>query len=581
MKNQDFLIVFLDEATETLLHWEQILMTFEKEGQSQENLNTLFRCAHNLKGSSASVDLKEMAKFIHRAEDVITRLRDGKIVLSPSIFSALFSVQSTLMSWVEKLRADSDAQEDVADLSAKLQDFLSNSNSLETQQSPENGEIIFDTEVLERFKAEQSDIRCQNSKELKIDDVKIKVDVQGEALKSTTLTPKLSPDETIRVSLRRLDAIIRYVGELSVHHSIVHLALENGTLETEFARNSINLTSKVIADLQSEAMTLRMQPLEGVFQRMERVVRDVSIAQSKDVRVVVRGSDVELDKTVIDKIKDALVHLLRNAVDHGIESAEVRERLNKSAAATITIEATSTAASVTIRISDDGAGLNEEKILKKAIETGVVSPDVELTRGQIHQLIFSPGFSTADKITDISGRGVGLDVVNRAVRELNGKIEIRTELNAGTSFEISLPSSLSILEAVIVSVADNILAVPLQDIEEVLDLQKIEILSTSQFGRTIDLHGQALAVESLGKHLRMGEPAADLKEGMALVTRMTGGAMAFHVDDILGQQSIVVRKLEGKLENIPGISGGTILASGEPGMIVSLAPLAKLFFERN
>lgn len=225
--------------------------------------------------------------------------------------------------------------------------------------------------------------------------------------------------------------MIRLIGELSIQHSIIKNAKESESLNTVQAGDAINLSHKVIQDLQSETMSLRMQPLEGLFQRMERVARDVARQQNKKINVVLKGTDVELDKTVIEQMKDPLVHILRNAVDHGIESEDARSKSGKSPTATILIEGLQTATNVTIRISDDGQGLNEDKILQKARERGLIASDAQPPPHDIHQMIFLPGFSTADKVTDVSGRGFGMDVVRQAVNDLSGDIEITSIRSKG------------------------------------------------------------------------------------------------------------------------------------------------------
>ncbi len=408
--------------------------------------------------------------------------------------------------------------------------------------------------------------------------------VTKEAVKTALDQQKASghkADETIRVALRKLDSVIRLIGELSIQHSIICNAKASETLSDKASMEAIDLAHKVIQDLQSETMSLRMQPLDGLFQRMERVCRDVARQLSKPIKVVLKGIDVELDKIVIEQIKDPLVHILRNAVDHGIEGKEARIARGKPETASVTIEAQATASHVTISISDDGGGLNEAKILQKARENGLVPSHITPTPEQIHHLIFAPGFSTAEKVTDVSGRGVGMDVVKRSVDELKGSIQIKSRSGLGTQFLIALPSTLSIIDAIVIDLHDRLYSVPVQDIEEVVDMSTTPMETTTQKGRVINLRGKVLPVEKLSTYLPECAPrdpnSRKRGPGIALITKHESTTVAFEVDRVLGQQSIVVRQLEEKLAKVPGFSGGTILANGEPSMIIQMPQIIQFY----
>jgi two-component system chemotaxis sensor kinase CheA len=382
-------------------------------------------------------------------------------------------------------------------------------------------------------------------------------------------------DETIRVSLRKLDALLRLVGELSIQHSIVSNANKQGTLTNNKTHEAITLASKFIQDLQSEAMSLRMQPVDGLLRRLDRIARDVARTQTKQVRVIVAGENVEMDKTVLEKMKDPLVHIMRNAVDHGIETDSERNLAGKSPIATIHIEAVQTAANVCITIRDDGRGLNTERIRQKAISKGLISPNQNLSSDDIHNLIFLPGFSTADQVTDVSGRGVGMDVVISAVKALNGHVDIESEFGKGTTFSINLPSTLSVLDAIIVNVNNASYALPIADIKEVVDMSSVKIETTGSTSRMVSLRGKVVPVEDLSAFLACNNNGPKPSPTVAIVTSSGKSEIALLVDQIIGQQSIVVRPVEKALDEIPGFSGATILASGDPAMIIQLSQIIK------
>jgi two-component system chemotaxis sensor kinase CheA len=273
-----------------------------------------------------------------------------------------------------------------------------------------------------------------------------------------------------------------------------------------------------------------------------------------------------------------LIHILRNAVDHGIEDVSRRIGSGKKESATIKISATQTAAHVSICVSDDGQGLQRERIFNRAVEKGLIAPNSVLSENEIFDLIFLPGFSTAEKVTDLSGRGVGMDVVKRAVQDLGGRIEIQSEEGKGTTIQINLPSNLSIVDAIVVHLGKNRYAVPIQDIEEVVQTATMSQEKVGGNGRVINLRGHVLPLEQLSTFLPNNEvDDSNQLERVAIIAKKNSVSVAFEVDRIVGQQSIVVRQLDSKMKTIPGFSGGTILQDGEPGMIIHLPSILNQF----
>jgi two-component system chemotaxis sensor kinase CheA len=361
--------------------------------------------------------------------------------------------------------------------------------------------------------------------------------------------------------------------------------------------------NKITKDLQTFAVSLRMQPLEGVFQRLDRVARDVARAQGKKIQVIRIGVDVNLDKAVIERITEPLIHIIRNAVDHGLEAEDERRGAGKTDDAMLQLIGRQEAGGVTIQVKDNGRGLDADKVLARAVQQGLVSPDARLSKNDINNLIMLPGFSTAEKITDISGRGVGMDVVKTAVEELNGKITIESEKGKGTTFKISLPTSLSIVDALVVLIDGVRYAVPMQDLSEVVDLADFVIEKSSLNDRMISLRGEVVPLEqlvhylpALHEHKLFGKKKIEFLENIrahreiygtkklgignpALIVASGADKVAFEIDGIVGQQQVFVRKLSAQLAALPGLSGGTILADGEPGMIISLPSVARSYLK--
>ena len=368
MVDHDFLPTFLDEAVETLTAWEQICLSLESN-PDESQVDALFRAAHNLKGSSRSVGLEAFGKFVHLIEDTITDVKKDLHVLTPVVVGVFLECQSLLSQWIEAIRVDPSVTMDYFQLQEKLNAIRPKTKN--SEQVPNDGFGFFDSEdtatatqdkknlgeiLIEKGHATQqqidSAVKVQNAKlgQILVAQGATTKEAVREALAIQKQNSTGVSDESIRVSLRKLDNLIRLIGELSIQHSIVKSALENNLLEKPKAAEAIALTSKVIQDLQGESMNLRMQPVEGLFRRIERVARDVARTQSKQLNVILKGHDVEMDKTVLEQMKDPLVHIIRNAVDHGLETSEGRTQSGKPAVANVTIAATQTAQNVLIKI---------------------------------------------------------------------------------------------------------------------------------------------------------------------------------------------------------------------------------------
>jgi two-component system chemotaxis sensor kinase CheA len=330
-----------------------------------------------------------------------------------------------------------------------------------------------------------------------------------------------------------------------------------------------------------------MQPLSALMQKLEKTATELATMQGKLLRVVIEGSEVQFDKTVIEKISDPLVHVIRNSVDHGIEPPVDRVAAGKNPEATLRIAAVQDAGGVSIVVSDDGRGMDDNAILAAAIKKGVVAPEAQLSSEQIKNLIFVQGISTAPKLTEISGRGVGMDIVMRTAQSLRGQIGLRSVLGEGTSITMTLPTSMSIVDALVVGVRDTRYAIPMSELTEIIDLGSYPIEATGKGGAIISLRGEVIPIEALANYMPTTESEpnhTDTKVSRsgnqcpALLVRDGAQSVAFAIDQILSQQQVVVRPLSEQLDGLRGLRGFTILGDGEPGVILSLPELARSYF---
>ncbi|MBT1445190.1 chemotaxis protein CheA [Shewanella sp. JM162201] len=401
---------------------------------------------------------------------------------------------------------------------------------------------------------------------------------QAQAAKQAA-SAKNAESSSIRVSTEKIDMLINMVGELVITQAMLGQIGQQEEINQEsllLLQQGLEQLASHTRDLQESVMQIRMLPISFAFNRFPRLVRDIGQQLGKKVELVLKGEDTELDKTVLEKIVDPMVHLVRNSLDHGLELPEARLARGKSETGTITLNAFHQGGCIVIEIVDDGAGLNTEKILMKARQKGLVGPDEELPEESIHQLIFKPGFSTADTVSDLSGRGVGMDVVKRNIHELNGTIELRSEAGKGSRFTIRLPLTLAILDGQLIRIGKHIYVVPLVSIYESLQVPSNRINKLSDGHELIRLRDEYLPVIKVFREFNHDADAKEIKDGLVMVVDNNNEKTGLLVDELLAQQQVVIKSLEDNYTRIPGISGATILGDGTVALIIDVAGLVNL-----
>lgn len=378
--------------------------------------------------------------------------------------------------------------------------------------------------------------------------------------------------QTIRVDLDRVDRLINLVGELVINQAMLSQSvIENDNNGTSSINMGLEELQQLTREIQDSVMAIRAQPVKPVFQRMSRIVREVADMVGKSIRLVTEGENTEVDKTVIDKLAEPLTHMIRNAVDHGIESPEKRAAAGKNPEGTVKLTAKHRSGRIVIELVDDGAGINRERVRQKAIDNDLIAADANLTDEEIDNLIFMPGFSTADKISDISGRGVGMDVVKRSIQALGGRISITSRPGQGSTFTMSLPLTLAVLDGMVVTVAGQTLVVPLTAIVETLQPEAQHIHSFGANQRLISIRNSFCPLVDVGRILNFRASQANPIEGVALLVESEGGGQrALMVDAIQGQRQVVIKSLEANYTHVPGIAAATILGDGRVALILDV-----------
>ena len=448
--------------------------------------------------------------------------------------------------------------------------FLSNRPVAEIQKEVQDISEVRNVTVEEYIVTDIPEIKTEEKVVEKKAEVKTPAKTAAKTDKPTEAVKKTA---TVRVDTEKLDALMNLVAELVINKT--RLAQIGSEYNLQELSETLSHVDRVTSDLQSVVTKARMVPIETVFSRFPRVVRDLAKDLGKDIELIVQGKETELDRTVIDEIGDPLIHLIRNSVDHGIEKPEIRKETGKSTTGTILLKAEHEGNSVVITIKDDGKGLNEELIVKKAIEKGLISDDEaeKMSKEEKVKLIFASGFSTAEKVTDVSGRGVGMDVVRTKIEALNGSIEVLTDAGLGTEIKIKLPLTLAIIEALMVKLEDEIFAIPLANIVETIDIGKADI-KVVQSENVVLLRGEIVPILNLSKLLDVDTNKPEIEDTNTVVIVKVGSKkIGLVVDVLIGQQEIVIKSLGKLFTGTKGITGATVLGNGEVALILDVLTL--------
>lgn len=403
-----------------------------------------------------------------------------------------------------------------------------------------------------------------------------------QAAKGPSKTPAAKQESSsIRVNIEKVDALINLVGELVITQSM--LSRFNGDFDfrdIQALREGLTQLSRNTLDLQESVMAIRMMPISVAFSRFPRLVRDTGNALGKNVELKLTGESTELDKTVLEKIGDPLVHLVRNSLDHGLETPDVRAAAGKPEVGVLELNAYHEGGNIVIEVIDDGAGINKEKVLSKARERGIVGQDEQLSDDRINNLIFQAGFSTAEEVSDLSGRGVGMDVVRRNITDLGGHVSVQSETGVGSVFRITLPLTLAILEGQLLRVGSESYIVPIVSIVETIQTRSEKISKVVGKSEIFKLRDEYLPVVRLHEIFGIEADSTDIEDGLLVVAEANRQRIGIFVDDLLEQQQVVIKSLEANYRKTPGISGATILGDGTVALILDMPGLLQLFFER-
>jgi two-component system, chemotaxis family, sensor kinase CheA len=528
------LVSFLVESEEGLDMMEQALVQMESSPSDPELLHKIFRVAHTLKGNATSLELSELAGFAHVVEDLLDALREQQALPTADLISLLLKA-------VDELRA-------------MVSTAATGPGKLTTGQQGLIKQIAREVEKRSKKVVTASGAPGESSSAVKVDTL-----------------PGVS-HRTLRADVDKLDHMLNLTGEIVIAQGRLRQMIEK--LGTEQGRAILEMhreAERLYMDLQSEVMSIRMVPIGPLFRQFVRSVRDLARSHGKLARLEVVGGDVEVDTTVLEQLKDPLLHLVRNAVDHGLEKPALRESQGKNACGLIRLTAAHSGGNIIVKLQDDGAGFDRARILDKARRVGLLSGEDEIRDHNIYDLAFHAGFSTAESVTDLSGRGVGLDVVRRNIDTLRGTVEIASTPGKGTTITIRLPLTLAIIEGFSVRVGAETFIVPLEHVTECTELPAAQ--SNGEASGILSLRGTALPYVRLRR--MFGLSGVTPKRENIVVVKINEFHAGIAVDELLGGMQTVVKPLGRAFRGVPGIAGSTVLGDGRVGLIIDVPSLLR------
>ncbi|WP_338422346.1 chemotaxis protein CheA [Acetobacter musti] len=609
--------IFFEECAEQLTELERALARLENGEADHDTVNAAFRAVHSIKGGAGSFGMTELVRFAHIFETALDLLRSGKITPAPSVLQIFLHATDVLSDltaaeqggpaadpqrteecgkMLEALSAMPEAEpaqksEDPAEATPEADDgvpdgfmpvrFEFEEDLSDPQNIPELSEgfeIFSDSPASGNMPHAEAEPPAEMAKSVRSESpCETKTPVLSGPVSKAPVVPVTAPPASIRVDVARIDRVMDLVGELVIGQSALREAFDKNALsipgesDSSTLSDAMNAIGQLTRDIQDAVMAVRAQPLRTVFQRMQRVVRETSLIAKKRVHLITEGEDTEVDRTLIERLTDPLTHMLRNAIDHGIEPEEKRIAAGKPAEGTITLSAAHRSGRIVITIKDDGGGINRERVRAIAEKKGIISPDANLSDADVDNLIFAPGFSTSETVTDLSGRGVGMDVVKQAIQDLGGRVSIQSEAGKGSDFILSLPLTLAVMDGMLVTAAGQVLILPVSCIVETMMIDRKNIFPVADDMPLMCVRGSFIPMIEIGSALGFSSVSKNWSDKVVLIVEDDDGrTTALVADSIDGQMQIVIKAIETNYRPIAGVSAATILGSGQVALILDV-----------
>ncbi len=544
--DSDLFSDFINESKEYVYSLENNIIELEKHPKNAKIINEIFRPFHTLKGVSSFMGLKKLNHISHETENILDLARNAKLAINQNVISVVLKAIDLIKKIIFNLSAEDRSERvnqlEIDQLVAQLKNLVNQPQTTEETVSVSSSPATVQEPI--ELETETTDFESQKKQ-----------------------------DDSIRIKTDKLDYLIDTVGELVISFNLIK---EDKSVMSIFDHEFIKKISqlnRVISDLQKASMALRMIPIGNTLQKMKRVIRDYTSQTHKPINLQLIGEETEIDRNIVDSLYDPLVHMIRNSCDHGIESPEDRVAIGKPKEGSVTLSAYHKGNSLVIDVMDDGKGLDKNRIYKKALEKNLIKKDEPISDDQIYKMIFHPGFSTVEKVTKVSGRGVGMDVVQQAIKNLGGHVEIMTEPDIGSTFRLIFPLTLAIIEGMLVKVEQQLYIIPIGSIQRSLKPDTQQINAIFGKGETLRLNDKLIPIIRLNRKFSLSSEAHALNESLLIIIQAGNKEFAIAVDQLIGIQSVVVKSLGEKFKNLEGVSGATIMGDGRVGLILDVNEL--------
>jgi two-component system chemotaxis sensor kinase CheA len=578
--DSELLREFHSESLELLQAIEQGVLLLEENPTEAGTINSIFRAFHTFKGSAGLLHLDALRDLAHDLESLLDAARRSELNITSVIIDLILAGGDALKQFTNEIGAQLQGVKPgdpivvpTRPLRQRVRAAL-NGNPLPVTSPGQSATPVSPTPKEPELKVSENGAQEAatpgSGTAVPPATAAAPVNVRSES-------PAKAESATgfVKLDTRKLDSLVDLVGELVIAQSMVVQDPDVQRLASRHLARCLRQLGRITTELQRTAMSLRMVPIHRTFQKMTRLVRDLAAQQEKQVQLVVEGEETELDRNIVEELSDPLVHMIRNSVDHGIELPAERVARGKPTLGTIRLSASHQRGGIVIAIRDDGKGLDRDRILAKARERGLIKPDATLTEEETFALIFAPGFSTAEKVTDVSGRGVGMDVVRRNIEKLRGKVEIQSVAGQGTTFTIVLPLTLAIIDGMLVGVGDDRYIIPTLSVRESFRPRPGMVTTVHERGEVVSVRGRLTPLLRLGQHLGTPCRAVDPTEGIIVVVESGDAARGLLVDELLGKQEVVIKALGETFRHQNLLAGAAILGDGRVGLILDVDTLVK------
>lgn len=596
-ENQELLSEFYGEAVDHLQQIEAALLVLDQQPDNQEALNSIFRSFHTIKGNAGFLGLVPMHTLAHEVESLLDLARNYKLRLNAAIITEVLRSRDALQALTQQVAralekgqlpnqiipvghliravrrlaelprpAENTAPAPAASSpAAPVTATAEVAENVPTPAEPEpSAESVADEPAAPAIAAAPHPAASATA---------VPFSAPGSAA-SANAAAKVAGGATVRVNTEKLDSLMDVVGELVIVQSqLLETARHEAHTDGSLLQRNVAQLSRITKELQHTAMSLRMIPIKQSFQKMERLARDLARDFGKKVSFVTSGEDTELDRTVVEEIGDPLVHMVRNALDHGLEPPATRLAAGKPETGLLHLKAYHQGSNIVVELQDDGRGIDPDKIYRKAVEKGIITAGAVLAKEEILALVFAPGFSTAEKVTAVSGRGVGMDVVKRNIEKLRGKIEITSEVGRGSTFKIKLPLTMAIIDGLVVRVGEDRFILPSTSVQRALRPTRESISTVHGQGEVLDLRGRLVPIHRLHRRFGIPHQAENPWDGIVVIVEHSGKVSALLVDEMVSKQEVVIKNLGAFMQSLPGVAGGAILGDGSIALILDPATL--------